>query len=482
MNTQILTDKIKNDDILNNIASFFDNEIYLVGGCVRDFLLGKTSTDRDLIVIDEDARTFSRKVADFFGGKFIPLDEENKIYRVVLPDKINFLDITNPIESSLNCDIKRRDLTINSIAVNIRTLEIPEVCEVGVEDLQNKILRENTEENFTDDPLRLLRVFRFHATLGFDVADSLLEIVSKHRQLISIPAKERVEYELMKLFSGKYCTESLILMDKTKLLEEIFPIVKELKQIPPNQHHHLDLFNHCIETVKQVQILYEKSSAEVQDHLNRVDFGGFSRLAHLKLACFLHDIGKPSTWTIEEDTKRHRFIKHDSVGEKLSVPLLKKLCFSNKQIDYISYIIKKHMYPTAVVSAPEVNEKIMMRYLRKSEENAIDNILIAQADRLSAQGPEITQEIVTENINALNNLMNFCLEAKKNIKPLPKLLDGNEIMEILDIKPSPFLGKLLNELKEAQLSGDITTKEEAINFIKKYSSINSTRLTNQEKS
>lgn len=468
MNIQILTDNIKNDAILNNIASFFDNEIYLVGGCVRDFLLGQTSTDRDLIVLDEDAKTFSRKVADFFNGKFIPLDEENKIYRVILQDKINFLDITNPVENSLECDIKRRDLTVNSIAVNIRTFEIPEICNIGVNDLQNKILRENTEENFTDDPLRLLRVFRFYSILGFEPAKSLLEIVSRHFKLINNPAKERVEYELMKLFSGKYCEKSLILMDKTGLLEELFPIVKELKQIPPNQHHHLDLFNHSIETVKQVQIIYENASVEVQNHMNKVDFGGFSRLAHLKLACFLHDIGKPSTWTIEEDTKRHRFIKHENVGEKLCVPILKKLCFSNKQIDYISYIIKKHMYPTAVVSAPEINEKIMMRYLRKSEDNAIDNILIAQADRLSARGPEITKEIVDENIKALDNLMNFCIEAQKNVKPLQKLLDGNEIMKILDLKPSPQLGKLITELKEAQISGDINTKEEAIRFIKSY--------------
>jgi len=466
MNIQTLTDKIKNDAILNNIASFFDNEIYLVGGCVRDFLLGKTSTDRDLIVTDEDARNFALNVSEFLDGKFIPLDEENKIYRVILPDKTNFLDITNPVENLLESDITRRDLSINAIAVNIRTGEIPEICRSGIDDIKDNVLREITETNFTDDPLRLLRVFRFYSILGFEPSRSLIDIVSRHSKLINKPAKERVEYELMKLFSGKYCAKSLLLMEKTGLLEEIFPIVNELKQIPPNQHHHLDLFNHSIETVRQIQLLYEQSAPEVKSHLEKVDFGGFSRIAHLKLAGFLHDIGKPSTWTIEEDTLRHRFIKHDSAGEKLCKPILKNLCFSNKQIDYISYIIKKHMYPTAVVSAPEVNEKVMMRYLRKSEENAIDNIIIAQADRLSALGPEITQEIVSENINALNTLMTFCIEAKKNYKPIPKLLDGNEIMEILNIKPSPKLGEILENLKEAQISGDITTKEEAINFIK----------------
>ena len=466
MNTQTLTDNIKNDALLNNIASFFDNEIYLVGGCVRDFFLGNISYDRDLIVTDEEADTFARKLSDFFNGKYIPLDEENKIYRVVLPDKINYFDITNPVENSLENDIKRRDLTINAIAVNIKTGEIPSFCLGGIEDLNKKILREISEKNFTDDPLRLLRIFRFYSSLGFEPAENLIHIASKYSNLINKPAKERIEYELMKLFNGKYCAESLILMDKTGILEQLFPIVKELKQIPPNQHHHLDLFHHSIETVKQVQILYENSSEEVKSHLDRTDFGGFPRITHLKLACLLHDIGKPSTWTIEENTQRHRFIKHDSEGEKLCVPILKNLCFSNKQIEYISYIIKKHMYPSAVVSAPDMSEKTMMRYLRKSEDNAIDNILIAQADRLSALGPEITGEIVNNNINALNNLMDFCIETRKNIKPLPKLLDGNEIMQILNIKPSPKLGEILDTLKEAQISGDITTKEEAVNFIK----------------
>ena len=466
MNTQTLTDNIKNDALLNNIASFFDNEIYLVGGCVRDFFLGNISYDRDLIVTDEEADTFARKLSDFFNGKYIPLDEENKIYRVVLPDKINYFDITNPVENSLENDIKRRDLTINAIAVNIKTGEIPSFCLGGIEDLNKKILREISEKNFTDDPLRLLRIFRFYSSLGFEPAENLIHIASKYSNLINKPAKERIEYELMKLFNGKYCAESLILMDKTGILDQLFPIVKELKQIPPNQHHHLDLFHHSIETVKQVQIIYENSSEEVKSHMDRTDFGGFPRIAHLKLACLLHDIGKPSTWTIEENTQRHRFIKHDSEGEKLCVPILKNLCFSNKQIEYISYIIKKHMYPSAVVSAPDMSEKTMMRYLRKSEDNAIDNILIAQADRLSALGPEITGEIVNNNINALNNLMDFCIETRKNIKPLPKLLDGNEIMQILNIKPSPKLGEILDTLREAQISGDITTKEEAVNFIK----------------
>lgn len=123
------------------------------------------------------------------------------------------------------------------------------------------------------------------------------------------------------------------------------------------------------------------------------------------------------------------------------------------------------MYPTAVVSSPELSEKVMLRYVRKSEDNAIDNILIAQADRLSARGPEITDDIVEENITALNKLLEFYLNSRETLKPLPKLLDGNEIMKIFNIKPSPKLGEIIEALNEAQISGEVETKEDAINFI-----------------
>ncbi len=465
MNIQTLTDKIKNDDILNNLSAFFPNKIYLVGGSVRDAIMGKDYFDRDLIVIDSDAREFSLKVAEFFDGVFIPLDEDNKIYRVVLKDKINYLDITNPVGGSLENDILRRDLTINAIAADIKTGDILDCCIPYVEDIYSRRLVSVKESNFFDDPLRILRIFRFYSLLGFAVSDELISVAKKYSNLISNPAKERVEYELMKLFCGEFSHSALLKMDEVGILELLFPFVKELKQVPPNLHHHLDLFHHSVETVNQLTMLYKNSSNKIKEHLDKVDFGGFSRFAHLKLAAFMHDIGKFSTWTIEPDTGRHRFIKHDDVGAKLAASFLKSMKFSNKQINYITYIIKRHMYPTAVVSSPDLNEKVMMRYLRKSEDNAIDNILIAMADRLSARGPEITDEIVAENITLLSNLLEFCIE-KQDLKPLPKLLNGNDLIDLFNLEQSPRLGQLLNSLHEAQISGDVSTRDEAIEFIK----------------
>lgn len=462
MNSKII-EKIKSDEILSKIIDKFDNEIYLVGGTVRDFYMGLESTDRDIIVMDEDARDFALKLSELFQATFVPLDEENKIYRIVLPDKINYIDVTNPVGDSIEKDLMRRDLTINAIAVNIRTGELIDISG-GVTDIMNKCINYVNELNFVDDPLRLLRVYRFQALYGFQLASETINAVCKYSDLIHKPAVERINYELLKLFGGEYAHVALENMNKTWILEEIFPFVKELKQVPPNSHHHLDLFHHSIETVKQVQILYNEAPDEVKEHLSRIDFGGFSRLAHLKLAAFMHDIGKFSTWTIEEG--KHRFIKHDDVGSKMSVKILKDLHFSNKQIDYISSMIKYHIYPSHVMTSPQITEKIMMRYVRKMDTNSIDAIILAQADRLSARGPEITDQIVERNITSLNMLLRFYLEARETLKPLPKLLSGNDVMQILNIKPSKRLGEIMEALHEAQISGDVITKEHAIEFVK----------------
>lgn len=463
MNSKII-EKIKSDEILSKITDKFENEIYLVGGTVRDYYMGLDSTDRDIIVMDEEAREFALKLADLFEATFVPLDEENKIYRIVLADKINCIDVTNPVGDSIEKDLMRRDLTINAIAVNIRTGEIIDISG-GVTDIRNKCINYVNELNFVDDPLRLLRVYRFQALYGFSLAPETINAVCKYSDLIHKPAVERINYEILKLFSGEYAHIALENMNKTWILEEIFPFVKELKQVPPNSHHHLDLFHHSIETVKQVQNLYSEASDEVKEHLNRVDFGGFSRLAHLKLAAFMHDIGKFSTWTIEEG--KHRFIKHDDVGAKMSVKILKDLHCSNKQIDYISSMIKYHIYPSHVMTSPQITEKIMMRYVRKMDKNSIDAIILAQADRLSARGPEITDEIVERNITSLNMLLRFYLEARETLKPLPKLLSGNDVMDILNIKPSRKLGEIMEALHEAQVSGDVITREHAVEFVKK---------------
>lgn len=461
-----IIEKIKNDEIINLIKKYSHGiEIYLVGGAVRDFYLNKENLDKDIIVCNADAKKFAQNLAESLDAVFVSLDEEFKIYRLILNDKVNYIDIASPIGKNLEEDLRRRDLTINAIAVNLNTFEILDILD-GVRDLKSKTIRPIAEQNFIDDPLRMLRVFRFQAILGFGLDPNLSKIVAKYAHQIKKSAAERISYELLKLFSGEFAAEALILMDEAQLLKEILPISQELKKVPPNLHHHLDLFFHSMEIVKQIQLLYESSNDAVKTHLEKIDFGGHTRLAHLKFAGFLHDIGKPSTWNIEEETGKHRFIKHDDVGSKMGVDILKQLKLSKKQTDYITKLIKNHIYPSHVVSAPEMTEKIYMRFIRKMDADVVDVIILAMADRLSARGVEITDDIVARNINNLKALLDYYLKIKDTMKPLPKLLSGNDIMDILNIQQSKKLGEIIISLKDAQLSGDVTTRDEAVKFIK----------------
>ena len=462
--------KIKTNKIFQLLKST-NNSICLVGGAVRDILSGKNPDeifDFDIIVNDIPAKEFTKKFCEKNDvTTSITLDEENNIYRIILPDKVSYIDVTNPIENSFEADINRRDITINSIAYDIATEKLIDITG-GINDLENQVIKAVREENLADDPLRILRIFRFASTLGFNIDKDTESMINRYKHLVLSPALERRNCEILKLFGGKNADNTIILMDKMGLIDILFPIILDVKKVPPNTHHHLDLFHHSIETVKQLQNIYENSSKEVKEHLESKDFGGETRLAHLKLAGFLHDIGKFSTWTIENDG-RHRFIRHDEIGADIAKGILTKQKFSKKQTEYISFIIRHHMYPSSVVGSPNLNDKIYMRYIRKAGDNAIDLITIAKADRLSARGKLVSDEMVKENISKLDILQDFYIQTKPLLKPIPKLLDGNDIMHLLNIPPSKELGDILQALKDAQIDGDLQTKEEAIKFVKEYS-------------
>ncbi len=460
---------IKNDPFLNLLSERLSGvEAYLAGGYIRDlalyykakdcnswnFTFNNTentvykpiSHDRDIVLFNCDAENIAKNLANSIGAAFVELDCENKIYRVV--SGCDWADIAQGLNNNVEDDIKRRDFTINSIFYNFKSADFIDISG-GFKDIEAGIIRTYDLKNLEDDPLRMFRAFRFMSKTGFKIDPEIVNFVKKNAKTLDTIAKERINQEIIKTFEGDFLVETLLEMLDTGLLEVVFPFVCEIKKIPPNSHHHLDLVHHSIETVKNIRI----------------------NKPLLKLAAFYHDIGKPKCWTIEETTGRHRFIGHDEIGGKLVIKELSALKFSKKQIEYISKLVKNHIYPSALAHSASsengsVTNKARARFIRKIYPDIEDLVELARADRLSARGEAVSDDMVKENLENLQNLLEYFFNAKDTLKTLPKILDGKEIIKILKISPGPKLGKIIEALKEAQIEGIVKSREDAVNFIK----------------
>lgn len=458
-----------NKDIISEITPLLNQnaELFIVGGFLRDLYFNKESFDMDFIVKGQNAIDLARDFADKTNRYFILLDEEFEIARVVDRDKIHYFDFARCENDDIDLDIARRDLTINALCLKVfPNEELIDKYNI-ISDFENKIVRAISEKNLLDDPLRILRIYRFASLLGFKIEKETLNYTKEHATLINNVSKERILTELFKLFEGTNSAKYLQLMKDCGLLYEIFNILKREAQIPPNTHHHLCLIDHSIETVHQAELKIMQSPDFVNEKLNSYQSNGIKYLSLFKLACLLHDVGKPDTWTIEENG-RHRFINHDFVGAELLKPILKEMKFSKAQIKYITTLVRNHIYPSQLArEEAEVNEKAVFRMFRKLEDCTIDVLILAMADRLSAQGPAITQEMTQNNLNLLNKYLYMYKDFLETAKPLPKLLDGNEISEILNIPKGKELGNIIKQLQNAQLAGEIITKDDAITYISK---------------
>ncbi len=438
-----LKNKILNDEIILSCLEILQEEnAYLVGGYIRDFFFGINSLDRDLVVSYPRAEILADKIVQKLGGTKILLDEGLGTYRVVLQDKENFFDITQT--NSILEDARRRDFELNSIYYNFYTSEIYDPLN-GLLALSNKKLTTYSLENLKEDPLRILRAFRFASCFDLEIDQKILNFAKENANLLINPAPERVRAELIKMFSGKNLVNTLKFAVDFGVMEVIFPIIKRIKEIPPNSHHHLPLIGHLIESV---------------NNLN-------SNSPCLRLAAFLHDAGKPDTWKIEENG-RHRFIGHDALGAEIIKKDLTRLKFSNAEISHIVACIKYHIYPSALMQDCAVTSSAMLRFYNKTKPYHYDILDLARADRLSAKGPAITNESIEKNYQALCELRNFCKKIEEQVEAVPAFLNGGDVMRLLSVPQGIIIGEILKNAYEKQLLGEIASKDEALEFAKKY--------------
>jgi tRNA nucleotidyltransferase/poly(A) polymerase len=458
---------------------------YLVGGFVRDVLLGRPTHDVDLAV-DGDAGRLARTIAGPLDAAVVALDAERGTYRMALRRPLNAiqaLDLTRLRDPAIEGDLAGRDFTINAVAVPLGE-EPPRFLDPtgGIADLERRRIRAASPRAFDDDPLRLLRAVRFALDLGF-VIDPQTELAIRARAaLIARPAAERKRDELARILGCGDSAAGIELLDQLGLLTLLLPDLEEARGVEQPKEHFYNVFDHSIQTLAVLDLMLRREPPAEQrkaalwqavwDRLGGVA-GLRERLAEplgesrprgvmLKFAGLLHDVSKAETKSIDPETGRMRFFGHAEVGGKRAAALARALRFSTREVDYVGLLIHEHLRPGMLAAPGEVpTRRALFRFARDLGDACGDLLLLNLADHAGARGPRLTLDEWTAHVDYAAWVLRI-LEEDEDVSHPPKLVDGNELMRELALLPGPRIGRLLEVVREAQAAGEVGTREQAL--------------------
>lgn len=451
------------------IADACNCKLFLVGGYLRDLLIARDSKagshkDFDFMVLGLSAVKFAREVSERIAGHFVLLDEANDTARVVTDDGDCF-DFAACVGGTLETDLKRRDFTINALAWDPAQAE--QIVDIvgGLADIEDRKIRVVSEQSFIDDPLRLLRAYRFAALLQFDIDALSDEYIYRHASSIKSVAAERINAELFLMLDTKNSGQQIYAMGKNALLENIFPELQATRKVTSNAFHHLGLFEHSVETLVQAEKALEEMPSWSLECMAQPLNAGVSRAAATKLAGLLHDIGKPDTWVITPEGK-HTFIGHDKIGAEMIEPLAKRMKWSRPLERFMEKLVRWHLRPGHLFQQGPPSDKARYRFYKTIGEELPELIVLAMADFRSTCGPglQVGRKQAEENlIELLSKFSVYQIGQQKEFR----FLDGTALMQLLGINPGPIIGQILDELQEAQALGEVANEAEAAAFVQR---------------
>lgn len=463
-------------------------EAYLVGGVVRDGLLGRPTQDID-VAVAADAQRIGRELAASIGGHLVTLDEARDIVRVVVTGEPQplYVDI-NSMAGSLEGDLRRRDFTIDAMAVSLDEASAMTWSNIidplgGRADLQARVIRVVSPSAFRDDPVRLMRAPRLAAQLGFTIVEDTALQIQREAPIVSAVAPERVRDEFLKTLANPGVASSLRLLDSLGLLCQVIPELADAKGVTQPREHYWDVFNHLIETAGQVERVIEGTGYRVRgtgdsrtpypvpafagmaERFAEEVSDGHTRLTLLKLGGLLHDVAKPATRSMES-TGRIRFLGHHTLGAEVSAGILRRLRFSGRGVELVRLLVLNHLRPTQMAQDGGLpTGRAIYRYFRDVGDAAIDTLYLNMADFLAARGPMLREDEWAEHCRVIGYILSEGLE-RRSPETLPTLIDGHDIIERFALSPGPQIGRLLRIAREAQANGEVTTKEEALELVR----------------
>jgi len=462
---------------------------YLVGGFVRDVLLGRDTADID-IAVAADALEVASKIATVIGGKYVPLDEVNRVGRVVLVNKEAIttrgqleLDFST-FKSSIEQDLARRDFTIDAMAIDLKESDkgYTHVQLIdpfnGWKDLQQGTVRAVSETSLKSDAARLLRAVRLAAELGFSIDKETESLIRRDSPLIVNVAGERIREELLRLLAIPQAEQFLPYLDELGLVTAVIPELAQTKGVAQPKEHFWNVFDHSIQTVATVDFLLRQGSWKyankeiltfvpwspmLAQHFEQEVSHGSTRRLLLKLAALLHDVAKPQTKTIEADG-RIRFLEHAKEGAAMAADILERLRFSAKEVKLVEVMVRHHLRPGQMSHNELPSRRAIYRYFRDTGEAGIDILFLSLADHLATRGPHLNLTHWQAHAQIAEYVLAQRLEQESVVTP-PKLVDGHDLINILSMRPGPKIGELLEAVREAQAAGELTTREAALSYL-----------------
>ncbi|HYM20998.1 MAG TPA: CCA tRNA nucleotidyltransferase [Candidatus Kapabacteria bacterium] len=442
---------------VGQIADAAGVSAYVVGGFVRDVLLGR-GNDRDIdITVIGDGVSFAKRVASEFEGAHVVVYEKFRTAMVEIGDvKLEFVGARkesyrsasrNPVteEGTLEDDLARRDFTVNALAASLNSLAFGEIVDLydGLNDLDSKILRTPLapEATFEDDPLRMMRAARFAAQLEFDIVPEALDAMHAMRERTKIVSQERITDEFMKIMASPRPSIGIVVLYETGLLDLVFPEIAKLSGVDlmtvgVQEYAHKDVFKHTMRVLD--------NAAEMTENV------------WLRFAALLHDVAKPKTKSFR-DSYGWTFYGHDIIGARWVEKIFRRMKLPIDAAKYVQKLVRLHMRPMALVDEG-VTDSAVRRVLFEAGNDIEDLMTLCRAD-ITSKNPKLSRKY-QGNYDLVWSKMQE-VEEKDKMRSFQSPVRGEEIMQIAGLPPSKTVGLIKDAIENAILDGIIPNDHEA---------------------
>jgi putative nucleotidyltransferase with HDIG domain len=437
-------------------------EGYLVGGSVRDRLLGRTTSDYD-VVVPGDAAALARAVARAARGHAFRLSEGFGVWRVVARERWQ-LDLLPIHGEGIVADLAARDLTVNAIAEPLAGGDLVDPFG-GCHDLAAGRLRMVAADAFATDPLRVLRLVRLAGELGFAVEPQTAAAAARNAGALAGVAAERVFAELRQIIAGERAVAGLERMDAFGVTAAVLPELTALEGVEQNVYHHLDVHGHTRAVLAEAMAVelapaavFGAAGAELDAVLAQPFADELTGWTALRFGALFHDVAKPQTRAVN-DEGRTTFMGHDVTGAEVARAVLTRLRASSRLADHVAALVRHHLRLGFLVHQAPLDRRAVYGYLRACEPVEVDVTVLSVADRLATRGRG-AEPAIARHVELAREVMPAALRWRQ-AHPRPPLR-GDELVSELGLRPGPALGVILRELEQAAYAGELTTREEAL--------------------